>query len=95
MSEHDEPAEPAKHKDNPDPARGDQGDKGLGSESGAEGAAGDSGDSVTDDVPHRRGEVRYDDVEDPDEQRPPGVPQEGRVEQDPEIADDASTGAKD
>jgi hypothetical protein len=95
MSEHDEPAKPALSKDNPDPPRGTEGDKGLGSETDAEGAAADSGDDVTKDMPKRRGEVRYPDVEDPDEHRPTAVPQEGHVEKNPDTSDDASTGAKD
>jgi hypothetical protein len=95
MSEHDEPAKPALSEDNPDPPRGDEGGKGLGTETGAEGAAADPDDSVTKEMPDRRGEVRYPDGEDPDEHRPPAVPKEGRVDEDPDTVDDASTGAKD
>ena len=91
----DDPAKPALSEDNPDPPRGDEGDKGLGTETGAEGAAADTGDSVVHDIPERRGEVRYPDVEDPDEHRPSAAPQEGHVEEDPDTSDDASTGAKD
>ncbi len=95
MSEHDEPAKPALSKDNPDPPRGEEGDKGLGSETGAEGAAADAGEDVTKLTPKRRGEVRYPDVENPDEYRPTRVPQEGHVEEDPDTTEDASPGAKD
>ena len=95
MSEHDESNEPALNRDNPDPDVGDEGDKGLGSESGAEGAAVDEDQPVTDMMPEARGEVRYPDVEDPDDVRPDVVPEEGEVEEDPDTATDAAPGADD
>ena len=95
MNEHDEPSKPALNRDNPDPDVGEEGDKGLGTESGAEGAAADEGQAVTDLMPDARGEVRYPDMEDPDELRSEAVPEEGQVEEDPDTATDAAPGAKD
>ena len=94
-SEHDESSKPALNRDNPDPDSGAEGDKGLGTESGAEGAAADEGESVVDQMPEARGEVRYPDMEDPDEKRSDAVPEEGRVEKDPDTATDATPGAHD
>jgi hypothetical protein len=88
----DEPAKPALDDDNPEPPKGDKGDRGLGTETGAA-QAGDQ--DLLERMPERRGEVKYPDVEQPDELRPDVVPQEGHVEEDPERVDDASTGAKD
>ena len=91
MSEHDESSKPALNRDNPDPDSGDEGDKGLGSETGAS----DEGSDVIEEMPEARGEVRYPDVEDPDDVRPNVVPQEGGVEEDPDTAtDDAAPGAE-
>jgi len=91
MSEHDEPSKPALNEDNPPQQEGD-GEQGLGTETGAEISA---GSNVIDSIPEARGEVRYPDTEEPDEQRPEIAPQEGHVEEDPDTATDASTGAKD
>jgi len=91
MSEHDEPSKPALNADNADPDKGEEGDKGLGTEVGVS----EEGSDVIDSIPESRGEVRYPDTEEPDEQRPEVVPQEGHIEEDPERATDASTGAKD
>ena len=92
MSEHDESSKPALNSDNPDPHRGDEGDKCLGTETGAS----DEGSDLTEEMPEARGEVRYPDVEDPDEVRPNVVPVEGGVEEDPDtVTDDAAPGAKD
>ena len=95
MSDQGESKKPALRKDNPDPDSGDEGDKGLGTETGAEGAAADSGEDVTESMPDARGEVRYPDVEDPDEQRSDAVPEEGAVDKDPDTSTDAAPGAKD
>ena len=91
MSEHDETGKPALRRDNPDPDRGGEGDKGLGTDTGASG----EGSDVIEEMPEARGEVRYPDVEDPDELRPEGVPEEGAVEQDPDTETDAAPGAED
>jgi hypothetical protein len=95
MSEQGESKKAALRKDNPDPDVGDEGDKGLGTETGAKGAAADSGEDVTKSMPDARGEVRYPDVEDPDEQRSDAVPEEGGVDEDPDTSTDAAPGAKD
>lgn len=91
MSEHDETGKPALRRDNPDPDRGTEGDEGLGTETGASRA----GSDLIEEMPETRGEVRYPDVEDPDEVRPEGVPEAGAVEQDPDTETDAAPGAKD
>jgi len=93
MSEHDEQAS-ALNKDNP-PVDEESANKGLGSESGAEGGPGDDDQDVTKLMPEARGPVVYPDKEDFSEERPTSAPQEGRVEEDPDAADDASSGAKD
>ena len=95
MSDKGESKKAALRRDNPDPDAGDEGDKGLGSETGAEGAAADSGDDVTKEMPDARGEVRYPDMEDPDEMRSDVVLEEGDVEEDPDTSTDAAPGAKD
>ena len=95
MSEQGKSKKGALRKDNPDPDIGDEGDKGLGSETGAEGAAADPGEDVTKSMPDARGEVRYPDVEDPDELRSDAVPEEGHVDTDPNTETDAAPGAKD
>lgn len=95
MSEHDETAKPALHKDNPDPPEGEEGHKGLGSETGAEDGPGEDGRDVTELMPENRGEVRYPDMENPDDVRPEGVPKEGHVDEDADTSHDASTGARD
>ena len=46
-------------------------------------------------MPDARGEVRYPDVEDPDELRSDAVPEEGEVDEDPDTETDAAPGAKD
>jgi len=92
MSEHDETAKPALDADNADPPEGPDGGKGLGTDTGAEITA---GSDVIDSMPEARGEVRYPDDEDVDKMRPAVVPMEGHVEEDPDTATDASTGAKD
>jgi hypothetical protein len=88
----DETTKPALDDDNPEPPRGDEGAKGLGTEGGV---AQPGDQDVLEKAPERRGEVKYPDVEDPDEQRPSVVPQEGHVEEDPERSHDASKGASD
>ena len=95
MSEQDEAGKPALSSDNPDPDVGEEGEKGLGTETGAEGAAADEGGGVVESMPDARGEVRYPDTEDPDEQRSDAVPQEGGVDEDPDTATDAAPGAED
>lgn len=92
MSEHDEPSKPALDADNPPQQEGDS-DKGLGTEAGAESAAGDPDQDVTEMMPDARGEVRYPPMEDPDKLRPESTPQEGKVEGDTDMSDDASGGA--
>jgi hypothetical protein len=88
----DQPSKPALGADNPEPPRGDKGDKGLGTEAGVAQA----GDQNTLEVmPERRGDGKYPDVEDPDEDRPEIAPQEGHIETDPKTVRDASRGAKD
>jgi hypothetical protein len=67
------------------------GQKGLGVETGSN----EPGSDVLEDAPERRGEVRFPDVEDPDEHRPTHVPVEGGVEEDPSHTTDAAPGAKD
>lgn len=91
MSEHDESGKPALSKDNPPQQEGDS-EKGLGTETGAEVS---EGSDVIDSIPESRGDVRYPDKEDMEEERPETAPQEGHVEEDPDTATDASTGAKD
>lgn len=89
MGDHDESAKPALSKDTP-PAEEGQGKEGLGTESGAS----DEGSNVTKKMPDARGEVRYPDMEDPDELRSDAVPQEGKVEENPATEGEASRGAK-
>ena len=50
---------------------------------------------MTKEMPDARGEVRYPDVEDPDELRSDAVPEEGGVDTDPDTETDAAPGAKD
>jgi hypothetical protein len=88
----DETAKPALDDDNPEPPKGDKGGKGLGTEAGV---AQPGDQDVLERMPERRGEVKYPDVENPDEQRPNVVPQEGHIEEDPDRSHDASKGAKD
>jgi hypothetical protein len=95
MSEQGESKKAALRKDNPDADAGEEGGKGLGTETGAEGAAADSGGDVTKAMPDARGEVRYPDVEDPDEHRSDAVPKEGHADEDPDTTTDAAPGAKD
>ena len=87
----DETTKPALDDDNPAP-RPDAGEQGLGTEGGV---AQPGDQDVLEQMPERRGEVKYPDVENPDEHRPDVVPQEGHIEEDPETARDASRGAKD
>jgi hypothetical protein len=91
MSEHDE-RKAALDADNPPQREGDS-DRGLGTETGAAGGPGDEGQDVTKLIPDARGEVRYPDVEDPDERRPDTVPKEGHVEGDQEKSEETSSGA--
>jgi hypothetical protein len=88
----DETAKPALDDDNPEPPKGEKGERGLGTEVGAT-QAGDQ--DVLKRAPERRGEVKYPDVEEPDELRPDVVPKEGQVEEDPARSHDASKGARD
>ena len=74
----------------PAPAEEGAGEKGLGTETGAN-APGD--DDVLEEMPERRGEVRYPDVENPE--GPPRTPQEGRVVEDTDETAEASRGADD
>ncbi|MCP9486472.1 MAG: hypothetical protein MSC30_11465 [Gaiellaceae bacterium MAG52_C11] len=90
MSDHEE-SKGALDADNPPQQEGDS-EKGLGTETGAEIT---EGSDVIDSMPEERGEVRYPDKEDMEEERPSIAPQEGHVEEDPDTATDASTGAKD
>jgi hypothetical protein len=90
MSDHEAPAKPALNTDNPEPSRGDHGDKGLGTEAGLA----EPGDQrILETMPDHRGNPKYRDVKDPNEQRPNRVPQEGHIEEDPKSARDASPGA--
>ncbi len=91
MSEHDESNKPALNEDNPPQQQGD-GEQGLGTETGAEVSGGTDMPGM---MPEERGEVRYPDKEDMEEERPDIAPQEGHVEEDPDTAADASKGAKD
>ncbi len=93
MSEQDE-AKPALNADNP-PQQEEDGDKGLGTEEDVAGGPGEEGRDVTKLMPDARGEVKYPPMESPDEMRPAGVPQEGDVEEDPEIARDGAPRAED
>ncbi len=90
MSEHEE-RKGARDEDNP-PQQEDDGQEGLGTDTGAEISAGTDMPGM---MPESRGEVRYPDTEEPDEERPSIAPQEGHVEEDPDTATDASKGAKD
>ena len=45
-------------------------------------------------MPENRGDVKYPDVENPDEERPHIAPQEGHIEEDPKTVRDASPGAE-
>jgi hypothetical protein len=91
MTDQDRPTKPALDDDNSEPPQGDKGDRGLGTRTGAT-QAGDP--NVLEQMPERRGEVKYPDVENPDEQRPDRVPQEGHIEEDPKTVGDASPGAR-
>ncbi len=88
MSEHEDKG--ARDADNPPQQEGDS-DKGLGTETGAS----DAGSDLIEEMPEARGEVRYPDVEDPDELRSDAVPEEGGVDKDPDTETDAAPGAKD
>jgi hypothetical protein len=88
----EQPAKPALDDDNSEPPRGDKGDRGLGTEAGVA-QAGDQ--DTLEDMPESRGEPKYPDVENPDEQRPDIAPQEGHIEEDPETVRDASPAARD
>jgi len=90
MSDHEAPAKPALDADNSEPPRGDQGDKGLGTEAGL---AQPGDQTILKTMPDHRGNPKYPDVENPDEQRPNRVPQEGHIEEDPKTVRDASPGA--
>jgi hypothetical protein len=84
-------SKPALDQDNSEPPRGDKGERGLGTEAGVA----QPGDPHTlEQMPERRGEVKYPDDENPDEDRPHIAPQEGHIEEDPETVGDASPGAK-
>lgn len=87
MSEQDE-HKSALNEDNPEPE--DTTDKGLGGERGGDRGPNDPGSRVTESMPESRGEVRYPDQENPDEQREDAVPVEGDVEIDPDRAHDAN-----
>jgi hypothetical protein len=90
MNDHEAQAKPALDTDNPERPRGDHGDKGLGTEAGVA----EPGDQrILETMPDRRGIPKYPDIEDPDEQRPNRVPQEGHIEEDPKTVRDASPGA--
>jgi hypothetical protein len=91
MTDQDASTKAALDDDNSEPPRGDKGERGLGTESGVT-QAGDQ--SVLEEMPERRGEVKYPDVENPDEKRPDRVPQEGHIEEDPKTVRDASPGAR-
>ncbi len=91
-NENDE-AKPALDADNP-PQQDEDGDKGLGTKEGVAGGPGEEGQDVTKLMPDARGEVKYPPMESPDEMRPPAVPQEGHVEEDPDTVTDAAPGAK-
>jgi hypothetical protein len=82
-------SEGAKHRDNPD--QSGEGDKGLGTETDAEPGG---PDDVARLAPERRGEVRYPDVENPDEHRSEAVPKEGGVDDDPDRATGSSSGSQ-
>jgi hypothetical protein len=88
MTDEDRPTKPALNADTPPPQ---ERERGLGTQTGAA-QAGDQ--NVLDQMPERRGEVKYPDVENPDEQRSDRVPQEGRIEENPETVRDASPGAR-
>ena len=66
-------------------AEEDAGEKGLGVETGAS-QAGDQ--DVLEEMPERRGEVRYPDVDDPE--GPPRTPKEGEVDPDADDVTDAT-----
>ena len=66
--------------DNP-PQQPDDGGKGLGTETRGGTERERERQDVTEKAPERRGEVRYPDKEDPDENRPTPVPKEGSVEE--------------
>lgn len=86
MSERDESGEGGFE---PGPAEEGAGEKGLGTETGGSGTP----DDVREQMPEARGEVRYADAEEPDEQRPTAVPKEGEVDTDPDTTKEASRGA--
>jgi len=90
MSEQDE-HKSALNEDNPEPE--DTTDKGLGGERGGDRGPNDPGSPVIDSMPEARGEVRYPDDENPDEQREDAVPVEGGVDTDPDRVRDASSGS--
>jgi hypothetical protein len=91
MSDNDTLSEPALDQDNPEPPRGDKGARGL----GTEGDVAQAGDQQTlDRMPERRGDAKYPDTENPDEDRPDLAPQEGHIEEDPKTVRDASPGAR-
>lgn len=92
MGDQDTPSKPALDADNAEPPRGDKGERGLGTEAGVA-EAGDQ--EVLERMPERRGEVKYPDVENPDDERPHIAPQEGHIEQHPDTVRGASPGAKD
>jgi hypothetical protein len=88
MTHHDEEHEGGKP---PAPVtEDDAGERGLGTETGAV-RGGDP--SVLEEMPERRGEVRYPDVENPE--GPPRTPQEGEVDPDADDSHDSSRGADD
>jgi hypothetical protein len=91
MSDQDTPPKPARDSDNPEPPEGDKGDKGLGTDAGVA-QAGDQ--HALRRMPANRGDVKYPDEENPDEERPHLAPHEGHVEEDPKTVRDASPGAK-
>jgi hypothetical protein len=86
------PSKPALDDDNSEPPRGDKGDRGLGTEAGVAQAGDQHALGV---MPERRGDVKYPDVENPDDLRPHIAPQEGHIEEDPDTVRDASPGARD
>jgi hypothetical protein len=71
----------------PAPTEEGAGEKGLGTETGAN----QPGDDVIEEMPERRGEVRYPDDENPE--GPPRTPQEGQVVEDTDDVSEASRGA--
>jgi hypothetical protein len=91
MSNEKSPSKPALSQDNPDAPRGDHGSTGLGTDAGVA-QAGDQ--EILTQMPEQRGEGKYPDDENPDEDRPHIAPQDGHIEEDPKTVRDASPGAR-